>query len=145
MNTNGAVGQQNAAHSQTLVSLPPRSVPLSLWSLSAAPCTNQFIWKTLLMCGYKHKRLRTRRSFKTYGTGVSYIKGFFGGVIQHLTVLNTYGKADKRSSLSRSSLCSRSPFLPAGTEWEARTRGRYSFLNHHRLNRVIRFPPRRAR
>lgn len=38
------------------------------------------------------------------------------------------------------SFCSRLPFLPLGTEWEERTWGRYSFLNHHRLRCMIRFP-----
>lgn len=62
-------------------------------------------------------------------------------------MLNTYGKADKCFSLSRQSrthsprsFCSHLPFLPLGTEWEERTWGRYSFLNHHRLNCMIRFP-----
>lgn len=62
-------------------------------------------------------------------------------------MFDTYGNTDKRFSLSpqsrsRSSrsFCSRLAFLPLGTEWEERTRGRYSFLNHHRLSCVICFP-----
>lgn len=62
-------------------------------------------------------------------------------------MLNTYGNTDKclplsLQSCSRSprSFCSRLPFLPLGTEWEERTWGRYSFLNHHRLHCMICFP-----
>lgn len=63
-------------------------------------------------------------------------------------MLNTYGNADKCFSLSPQSRAhsprsfrSLFPFLPLGTEWEERTRGRYSFLNHHRLNCMICRPP----
>lgn len=73
-------------------------------------------------------------------------------MIQHLPMWNTYGNADKCFSLSCPSragsprlFCSRFSlffffFLPLGTEWEGRTRGWYSFLNHHRLNCMKYFP-----
>lgn len=61
-------------------------------------------------------------------------------------MLNPYGNTDKCFSLSPQSrsacwCCSLLPFLPFKTEWEERTWGRFSFLNHHRLTNMIRFPP----
>ena len=98
-----------------------------------------------------------RQSFRTYGTHVSYIKGLLAEWFS-ISQCETHMEMQINAALCLARLepalhaCSAAAsflffkfffffFIPLGTEWEGRTRGWYSFVNHHRLNCMICFPP----